>query len=137
MKMEKLGAKVLKLPFSGQRMSLILVLPEERHQLITVGEKIKLVGVKKLLEDLDEAARTNQTVMVDVFLPKFESKKRLRLNSPLKQLGMTVMFSRKADFRKMMKDKLEDLKVSEVTCNLKLTCFAQQDFLCSCCRRSS
>ena len=114
-RMELFGANVLKLPFAGRRMSLILILPKKRHQLATVAEKIMTIGVKKLLQDLDEAARENKTVKVKVFLPKFTSTKRLRLNSPLKHLGITDMFSRKADFQKMMEDKTEDMRVSEVS----------------------
>ena len=114
-KIESFSAKVLKLPYDdGQRMSMILILPEERHQLEIVGDKIKTMGMKKLVEDFEEAAKDNKTVSVNIFLPKFKSKKTLRLNGPLKQLGMTDMFSRRAYFQNMLPDKGETMKVSEV-----------------------
>eukprot|EP00091_Calanus_sinicus_P000982 TRINITY_DN10946_c0_g1_i1.p1 TRINITY_DN10946_c0_g1~~TRINITY_DN10946_c0_g1_i1.p1 ORF type:complete len:223 (+),score=33.56 TRINITY_DN10946_c0_g1_i1:339-1007(+) len=42
--MKEFGAMVLKLPYTGDRVSMILILPKERFQLAAVTKKLKIVG---------------------------------------------------------------------------------------------
>ena len=111
--MEPFHARVLHLPYSGDRVSMILILPEKRHQLDTVIKKIKVLGLGKLLKNL-EKVKKGEKRSVWVHVPKFSTKKTLRLNKPLKELGMNLMFSNGAQF-KMLEDKKEKVKVSQVT----------------------
>ena len=111
--LDNFGAKVLKLPYTGNRISMILILPEQRYQLAAVTEKLKALGINKLMEEIEEVEQNNRTTSVRVFLPKFTCKKTLRLNGPLKQLGMTDMFSRRANFQ-MLADKRDKIKLSQV-----------------------
>ena len=114
--LDSFGAKVLQLPYAGKRMSMILILPEKRLQIKTVEKRLKSRGLQKLLQEFDEAITENRTESVRVILPKFKLKKTLRIDVLLKQIGMTAMFSRDANFEKMFQDgaNKEQMKVSEV-----------------------
>lgn len=121
--LDDFGAKVLKLPYTGNRISMILILPVQRYQLAAVEEKLKALGVNKLMEEIEEVEQNNRTTSVRVFLPKFTCKKTLRLNGPLKKLGMTDMFSRRANFQ-MLADKSKTIRLSQVKkCNISLFIF--------------
>ena len=52
--MKPFRAKVLRLPYAGNRVSMILILPLERHHLHNAAHKIHEFGVQKLLEGLEE-----------------------------------------------------------------------------------
>ena len=110
--MEPFHARVLHLPYSGDRVSMILILPENRHQLETVIKQIKLLGLEKLLKNL-EKVKKGEKRNVWVHVPNFSTKKTLRLNKPLKQLGMKRMFKDGAQFA-MLADERERVKVSQV-----------------------
>ena len=114
--MDSFKAKVLQLPYAGKRMSMILLLPEKRLNIEIVEEKLKGRGLSKLMKEFDEAIAHNETSKVRVILPKFKLKKTLRLNTIIKQMGMTDMFSRHSNFEKMFGDggNTEQMKLSEV-----------------------
>lgn len=122
--MKDFGARVLKLPYTGGRISMILILPEQRYQLATVTEKLKRFGVHKLIEEIEEVQQNNITTSVRVSLPKFTCKKTLRLNGPLKQLGMTDMFSKRANFR-MLADKRDKIKLSQLLQKIQLSVYEE------------
>jgi len=121
--MEPFRAKVLHLPYSGDRVSMILILPKERHQLETVIKQIKLLGLGKLLNDL-EKVKKGEKRNVWVHVPKFSTKKTLRLNKPLKQLGMKLMFKDGAQFA-MLADERERVKVSQVLQKIHLSVYEE------------
>ena len=47
-------------------------------------------------------------------LPKFKAQHKVNLNEALKDMGMTDMFSRKADFSNMFHSKRRNIALSEV-----------------------
>jgi len=122
-KMDPFNAKVIHLPYAGNRVSMILILPKERHRLDTVVKNIKDLGLQKLLELLEEEKKGRKR-SVRVYLPKFSSKKTLRLNGPLKELGMKRMFSRDAEFE-MLADKKEKVKVSQLLQKIHLSVYEE------------
>jgi serine protease inhibitor len=75
------------------------------------------------MEEIEEVEQNNRTTSVRVFLPKFTCKKTLRLNGPLKKIGMDDMFSRRANFP-MLADKSKTMRLSQVKkCNISLFIF--------------
>lgn len=115
---QELDARVLKLPYEGNRTSMIFILPEEKLNLKNTETKMQRFGIKNMLASLDTlsaASNFSEITKVKVQIPKFKMSKRLRLNSPLKKLGMENMFTPRADFTNMVKNKkTSKIKVSEV-----------------------
>lgn len=98
--------QVLALPYRGETLSMIIVLPKERAGLAAVEDKLteeQFTGWVNKLRAFD---------LVDVYLPKFKFRSRLELSENLKQLGMATAFSDAADFSSISKG--EGLKISEV-----------------------
>jgi serpin B len=100
------AAQVLSLPYKGEDLSMVIVLPEKVDGLAelerTLTEKV-----------LDEALRDSTKQKVDVGLPCFTIKgKTIALNDHLKALGMTKPFSREADFSGMLPG--GDVHISQV-----------------------
>jgi len=112
-KLDEYKAKVLRLPYKGGRVSMILILPQERFKLEEVGKNIEKLGLEKVFTEVDKAAEKNTTMTVRVTLPKFKSRKTLRLNRPMKDLGMERMFTNDAEFSVFENEK-EQIKVSQI-----------------------
>ena len=97
--------QVLSLPFEkeekeDQNISLLIFLPTRRE------------GLSLSVKQLKEAIRGLKRRTVNVMLPKFTQRQRLILNDPLKNLGMEIAFSERADFSKI--NGLHDLFLSLV-----------------------
>lgn len=89
------GVQVLELPYKGRRLSMVLLLPKEKHQLAKqVQPMLNPVSLARLL-----AAGT--TKPGNVALPRFEFRTSYSLGDPLQNLGMKLAFSNGADFTGM------------------------------------
>jgi serpin B len=101
---EKEGLQVLQLPYKGDELSMVVLLPEQgglRH----FDEDLTTETLKGWTSDL-------KSKEVDVFLPKFKMTSRFVLNDTLGRMGMEQAFSPAADFSKMTGGR--DLYISQV-----------------------
>ncbi|XP_077567834.1 alpha-1-antitrypsin homolog [Stigmatopora nigra] len=83
------GTSVLMLPYKGNT-SIMIVLPDE-GKMKDVEEKINKEYIKHWHDSLYMQS-------VDVFLPKFSISTKARLDSTLKEMGITAAFGDSADF---------------------------------------
>ena len=97
------GYKVIKLPYSNRRFSMVVMLPVAKFQ--NNFEEISYEDVKKWLEGLSEYE-------VDLWLPKFKTEERYELKNLFEGLGVKLAFSDFADFTGITKD--EKLKIDKI-----------------------
>ena len=98
--------EALELPYSGDRLSMLVLLPQKGTEL---GKLEKMLT----LENLRAWRSSMQEMNMRVFLPKFKTESRFLLNEPLITLGMKDAFDeRLADFSGIMGKK--DLYISKV-----------------------
>jgi serpin B len=89
------GAKLLKLPYVGKELSMVIILPE------TLGG-ISQIEDQLTTENLDEWFSRISEQDVKVYLPKFKfTWGTFELNRPLQTLGMCKAFGSEADFSGM------------------------------------
>ncbi|XP_053965605.1 serine protease inhibitor 42Dd-like isoform X4 [Anastrepha ludens] len=101
-----LDASVLEMPYKDSDLSMLVILPSSRTGLATLHEKLKSF-------DLSEITQRLTPTKVMVKFPKFKAEFEIELKEALENLGMKRMFSRDAEFGKML-DSDERLQVSKV-----------------------
>lgn len=87
--------QLLELPYKGQRLSMVLLLPAKRHGLA----ELSLSGA-----DLTSAISKLKPYMANVTLPRFKFASHQDLNESLKGMGMPLAFSQAADFSGLSAD---------------------------------
>ncbi|KAK3920851.1 Leukocyte elastase inhibitor [Frankliniella fusca] len=87
-----LKAQWLELPFDGDRFSMLLVLPSERHGL---GAVLRSLEPRHILEMLTDSPARRAMVTI----PRFHIGTNADLTPILKQLGMSALFGRDAKLR--------------------------------------
>ena len=101
------GATALNMPYKGERLSMIIVLPAEGKTLVDMEKSLKKIP------DINEVLKFGaRKIKVEVSLPKFKLESQIELNEPLMELGMKDMFDQeKADFSGKLENsvKLTDL----------------------------
>ena len=103
---EQIDSKVLEIPYSGDDISLYIVLPNERQ------------GLKKLSsglnswEQIEDSIRNLRQIEVEVMVPKFKIETSYSLNQVLAEMGMKSVFTPSADLSGI--DGKRDLDVSQV-----------------------
>nr|XP_033327597.1 serine protease inhibitor 3/4-like isoform X4 [Megalopta genalis] len=87
----ELNAKFIEIPYKGDSLSMVIILPNEVNGLAEVEKKVHSINLSDVL---------SQGIVqeVQLYLPKFKIESKLDLNSPLKKLGLTDMFSSHANF---------------------------------------
>ena len=91
------GAMALEMPYKGKRLSMIFILPNDRHSSLA-----DLEDAMSKVKNLNSILKFGYKEKVEVTLPRFKLESKLDLVEPLKQLGMTDMFDEfKADFSGM------------------------------------
>jgi len=104
------GAIALDMPYKGERLSMIFLLPDHNHSSLEDLEE-----AMSKVTDLNSILKFGKKVKVQVTLPRFKLESQLELVEPLKQLGMTDMFDEtKADFSGMTGGTNKGLFVSQV-----------------------
>ncbi|XP_069685959.1 leukocyte elastase inhibitor A-like [Periplaneta americana] len=83
----KLGLKWVMLPFQGNRFSMVLMLPTERHALTSVMKKIPSKVFKYIFKH-------TRTMDVDLRLPKFKLNSGLHVIRFLQKLGVRDIFKK-------------------------------------------
>ena len=79
------GAKVLKMPYKGHRLSMLVILPDD-PDMREFEESLSAQQIQKWADNL-----SNQKVIVS--MPKFETKTNYKLNDHLTAMGMPDAFS--------------------------------------------
>ena len=87
------GAIALDMPYKGERLSMIFLLPDPNHSSLEDLEE-----AMSKVSDINSILKFGRKTEVDVTLPRFKIHSKLELNEPLKQIGMTDMFNSGADF---------------------------------------
>lgn len=103
--LEKDGLQAVELPYSGERLAMTVILPDPETEPARLFAGV--CAADPLLRP-----RTWPRRRVEVFLPRFRTESRLRLDEALKALGMEEAFSEGADFSGI--DGTEDLFISAV-----------------------
>ncbi|XP_031846473.1 leukocyte elastase inhibitor isoform X3 [Nomia melanderi] len=89
--LSQMNAKFIEIPYQGDGMSMVIVLPDEINGLAEVERKMKDVNLNDIL-------RQGYDRDVQLFFPKFKIESKIDLNSPLQQLGLTDAFTSSANF---------------------------------------
>ena len=101
------GLQVLELPYVGDELSMVILLPKDTHGLAEIEATLDASALKGWLSRLRKRK-------VAVFLPRFRIEFGLDLKEALKPMGMRVAFDRdKADFSGMT-DNPEGLYIGAV-----------------------
>ncbi|MBK8014590.1 MAG: serpin family protein [Deltaproteobacteria bacterium] len=108
---QKDGVQLLELPYKGGRLSMVLLMPVERHQLAQVEAKLE----PKMMSQWNGALTRQE---VEIQIPKLKITAKLSLKKVLQEMGMKTAFSpNEADFTGMSnlpKDSAEELYIAEV-----------------------
>ena len=80
------GAQVLKMPYEGDRLSMLVILPDERHGIKQLEENLSAEQIEKWRQEL-------YYTDVSVSMPKFTMFTNYNLIPPLKALGTSSVFS--------------------------------------------
>jgi serpin B len=100
--------QLLELPYKGDRLSMVAILPKERGALGVVEKTLDGRRLGDWLRQLDAAQPTE----VRVHLPKVEFRTSYQLVEPLKAMGMSIAFQpHRANFRAIAET---DLFISQV-----------------------
>ena len=91
----ELACQVLELPYQGEDLSMIILLPHVTHGLAKLEESLTHDQLQKALESVSQS----HPHKVEVSLPRFRLTQQFLLNNILAKMGATDMFSEfKADF---------------------------------------
>jgi len=105
--LDELSASMLEMPYTGDRLSLQLLLPRRGNNLAALEQKLRTADLQQLFD----ANRGEEKVAVT--LPRFKLEQTIPLTDQLQKLGMNDMFvGGKADFSAI--DGSRNLYVSEV-----------------------
>ena len=85
------GFTAVKLPYKSGDLSMVVLLPDEKHGLPTLEKKLSA-------ELIDESIREMKRKYVHVVLPKWKTTQPFKLKPALQAMGMTDAFTRAADF---------------------------------------
>jgi serpin B len=88
---EEEGFQALELPYAGGQATMLVILPRTSDGLAKVEASLDPAALERTLANAKQAN-------VDVFLPKFKIETEFILSQVLKELGMPLAFSDKADF---------------------------------------
>ena len=82
---EEAQCQVLKLPYAGNDLSMIIALPDEKGGLEKVEDKLTIKKLQTWLGSFDNTT-------VEVALPKFKLSQQFELRKVLPQLGIQDLF---------------------------------------------
>ncbi|MBN3274942.1 NEUS protein, partial [Polyodon spathula] len=86
--------QVLEMPYEGEEMSMMIVLPRQEVPLATLEPLIKA----QLIEEWASAVKKQK---VEVYLPRFKIEQKIDLKESLQDLGVKKMFTKEADLSAM------------------------------------
>jgi len=86
--------QALELPYSGEEVSMLLLLPKENYSIDSLGESISA-------QKLGEISNSLREQEVKVYVPKFRFETKYFMGKQLAEMGMPTAFSGSADFTGM------------------------------------
>ncbi|TSR87323.1 Neuroserpin [Bagarius yarrelli] len=92
--------QVLEMPYEGEDMSMMIVLPRQEVLLASLEPIIKA----SLIEDWASNVKKQK---VEVYLPRFKVEQKIDLRDTLQQLGINNIFTKEADLSAMMTEREE------------------------------
>ncbi|XP_030387484.1 alaserpin-like isoform X2 [Scaptodrosophila lebanonensis] len=101
-----LDATALEMPYADSDLSMLVILPKSKTGLQQLEKKLQSVPLSQVTDKL-------YSTQVIVKFPKFKAEFQVELTNVFKELGMSRMFSSKAEFGKMLQSP-ESLQVSAV-----------------------
>ena len=103
LKLDEYKAQAVEIPYKGNRISMIIILPDPESSLEELEKAVEEKGLSKIMDTKENTylLKSFVTEELDLSLPKFKMETSLDLVKTLKDMGMTNMFSTKADFSKM------------------------------------
>jgi serpin B len=106
------GLQLLELPYKGDRLSMVIILPNEMKGLPVIEAQLSAAKLDEWLGQLDSAALSEE---VDVALPKVQIESSYDLVKPLKALGMKLAFrANVANFTGISTDRGNPLFINDV-----------------------
>jgi len=90
------GIQILELPYKGDRLSMVVLLPKEKYGLERLEGKLSAESFEEWTSELRKFDK------VDVFLPNFEITWSGEMSDLLKSTGMKTAFTTAADFSGMV-----------------------------------
>ena len=100
----------LEMPYKGKRLSMIFLLPNDKHSSL-----VDLEEAMSKVKNLNSILKFGYKEKVEVTLPRFKIESKFDLVGPLMELGMTDMFDGSlADFSGMTGGTQKGLYVSKV-----------------------
>ena len=110
LELDQLDAKRLVIPYTGNRLSMIIILPNKNNGLLKLEEQLRSADLFELVNQKREANGRDE---VSLSLPKFKIDSTHDLKDPLIKIGIQHMFIPKdADFSGMSGTK--ELYVSDM-----------------------
>jgi serpin B len=91
---ERQGLQILELPYSGDDLSMLILLPQQKGGLIELEDRLTAANLTNWTKNL-------QPTSVQVLLPRFKITFPCELSETLKSMGMIDAFSSAADFSGM------------------------------------
>lgn len=105
---DDLGCKVLEMPYKGEELSMVLILPNEIDGLSKLEQKLTMENLNSLMS----CVRNQDTI---VSIPKFKMEAKFELQKLLPNLGILDIFDAdSADFSKMFETSPGKAYVSDV-----------------------
>ena len=106
---ETWACKVLQVPYKGERLNMMIVLPDKIDGLENIENNLS----KEMLRDVISTMHKDEVAVVA--LPKFKMESSFELGMILPQLGIVDIFSpTNADFSRMLADPQENASVSNI-----------------------
>ena len=90
----ELGCQLLELPYQGEDLSMLILLPQDKYGLASVEASLTHDKLQKAIALTQEQPPGR----VKVYLPRFKMTQQFQLNELLAKMGVTDMFNSKADF---------------------------------------
>ena len=115
LKLDEYKAQAVEIPYKGNRISMIVILPDPESSLEELGKAVEGKGLSKILDTKENTylLKSFITQELELSLPKFKMETSLDLVKSLKDMGMTNMFGPEADFSKMVHQDADTIYVSD------------------------
>lgn len=103
---DTLNAQIVELPYKGEEISMFVFVPKEKTGIKDLENALPHCDWKKIHGNITDHK-------IDLWLPKFKIEFETSLKQALEKMGMSAIFSSKAQFTKMTCCKM-DLRVDEI-----------------------
>nr|XP_012147559.1 PREDICTED: ovalbumin-related protein X-like [Megachile rotundata]XP_012147560.1 PREDICTED: ovalbumin-related protein X-like [Megachile rotundata] len=100
--------KFVVIPYKGNELDMVIVLPDKLSSLSAIEKELQSINITDII-------KLGQERPVQLYLPKFRTKTTVHLNGPLHKLGLTDMFTSRANFYGLSDDQLAVSRVVQKT----------------------